>query len=725
MNNLKKLVGVFFCVALSMAFTYAQEMIQCENELNVYSPTEDVRFRCPPAEISYQIEDNEGQVVRRDTLKSAKTDWLNAGVLDNGFYLLKYTLTTNGKASQNTLAFAVIPEIDNQRNIENNPFGMMVFPHWNDPMELRAKDARYIKRLGLRWVRTHKLGWIFLQKDEASPIDWAAADAEVKNWEKYGLDIIATIGWPTPVWASSGNEVDGISREEQRSMLPSEQWHDAFMKFHTELAKRFSKNIGYYEIGNEVDAFEFWRGSPSNWEANDKKAIMADYLKLFEDISSAIRKEDPAAKIAPNTTGSAPEGHYYSPWLKTMYELGLGKTMNTFSTHYLADLKYIRQIMKQYGEKELPVILTEAGAVVKRVGNDNVYTREYFEEAMRRDMSQFVTQYFYGVQVICKFMLRPTPFWKDSPPYFCSLLATDFTMFPNYVAFATIIRFLKDSTPIRELNITDHSGDGWLQGFEFVRDGKTINAIWLNRAKKANVHFETAQNAIDVVDMMGRSKTLVPQDGKIEFTITTPVFIIGKLKDNPGEVLYPQPVLISTIDCSPANSGFENVTSTEMLSGWAIKKYPTYFASIADGGKDSAKALRADSVEKLSDWWPLRYSIRMSDIPALKQAQSITVSVDYDEKGQDIKGIGTTCAIAVTDQDGNRLRWKDNPDWGRGMYDWCSKHFEWKIDNLSQNKEQLVVEFYLGKATGTVWWDNIKITVSVYEDPRGGAANTN
>lgn len=74
----------------------------------------------------------------------------------------------------------------------------MVNPHTSYPFEQKVLDAEYAARIGVRYIRTHRLNWGRAQSGPDMPFNWNEADRELALYRQYGLRPVATIGWPVP-----------------------------------------------------------------------------------------------------------------------------------------------------------------------------------------------------------------------------------------------------------------------------------------------------------------------------------------------------------------------------------------------------------------------------------------------------------------------------------------------------------------------------------------------
>jgi Glycosyl hydrolase family 10 len=694
------------------------------NKLFIFAPGEKIVFHLSkkksPASVEIQIVDWNGKIYCKKSITALTKMDITLPALPNGYYELRYKPKNTTQPNWGKYSFAVIPFVDNRIAREKNPFGGMVIPHGTYSMKDRLLDARLMQRIGMRWVRTHRLNWSHIQKSQDSAYDWRHADAEVNIYRKYGIDIVATICWPTPGWASSGYGKK-LNRRQQSIMSPAKKHMAAMKKYCTAVATRYRGKIGYYEIGNEVDAFNFWLGSYEHFRSNDTCAINKDFYNLFIAAAVALKEGDPGVKVAPGTTGAIPEGATWKPWLKTMYKLGIAKEMNAFSTHYMADVDAIRAVMRKYG-KPVDIIFTEIGGFARNVGE----SRNVLEKMMLTTTAQYTIQYSKGGKAMCKFLLRDIPAMKDLQ-LLPGLLRKDFSIRPNFVAYATLVRMLVGSDPIKELNITSKVQQGWLQGFAFKKAGKILNVIWLNGTDESNVVLESPEKTLELIDIMGRSRKLLVKNGKISFKMRMPVYIIGKLNDDPGKIEYPKPKLIKTVKLKIPNAGFEIKAQQYKIPGWKVVineikgKYSSKkgFRVFADNkvSKSGQQSLCLDAKTK-TKWWGVLCRLPMDKIPEPKAGQYVEFIVNYDQKGKNIVGIGSGVTFGFRKKNMHRVTAKGG-NWERGNFDWTRRRLRKTFDNFHPETEVMTLEFYLGLSTGTVWFDNIEVEVKLWQKSLG------
>jgi len=698
------------------------QAIEPAESLAVFAPGEKAAFNIsvePP--FSCKALDFDGACVFES---KAGAKELEIPALANGYYEL--SVERDGKELAKK-PFAVIPLPDPKADRSRNQFGAMVIPHTRYPMADRERDAQFMNRIGVRWVRTHRLNWIHLQAGPDKPVDWKSADAEMEIYKRFNLDVVATTCWPMPQWASSGAKTK-LSPIQKSNMAPAPEFFPMLEGFCSALAARYKGRIAYYEIGNEVDASNFWQGSAEHSTAGDKEGVMKDYCEHFLRCAKALKKGDPDAIVAPNTTGAAPEGHSYKPWLETMYKYGIDQEMNAFSTHYMADLDAIREIMGKHGQGNLDIILTELGGFVKR--DDCKMSREDMEKVIKISYVHYAAQLNKGAKALCKFMLRELPGIKN--PDLGGMLEADFSLRPEFVAFATMIRMIGDAEPVKELNVTKLSDKGWLEAYSYLKGGKTLSLVILQDAAEGTAILDCpGETQVQVVDVMGRSFTAPVENSKLTLKMkgTRPLFVCAALKEQPGPVEHPKPVVVKELELPLENPSFESQESGR-IPGWSVfsdevgggsQKSMERFQAFIDisQGCGGAQSL-CFSATKQTEWYGVMCKLPLNMVPRPQTGQSLEIEISYDQKAKDVKGVGAGINIAFRKKDFSRI-WYACGNWDQGSFDWTHKSFKAKIQEIPAETEFITLEPTLGKSTGTVWYDNFKPTLRLWQT---GAAET-
>ena len=706
------------------------------NELSVFAPGETVVFQVgnkidPANAVEYTLSDFDGKNVASGKLEDNSA--LEFRDLPNGWYeLTARELDGSGTTLvERKRTFSVIPEVPQAvRDSATNQYGAMVNPHTFYPMEQRRLDAAFMHRIGVRYVRTHRLNWIHQQKGPDAPIDWTDADKQVELYRKYGLRQVATTGWPTPSWAS---DAAGTELPHKSNFVPKEEFMELHRKFYTEMARRYKGEVAYYEIGNESDASNFWMGRVEHARQGDDDAIFQDYVDYYIATARAIKAGDPDALIGPGTTGGVPEGHTYKPWMERFWSSPALEYTDIFCPHYSADLEKIRAVMRKHG-KEVPIVLTEIGGLVHTETYE--LTPEILRQIIKRTYAQFVPQINGGGKALCKFLLRRIPEVREG--WVSEMLDADYTQRPEYVAYATLIRLTGAGVFEKELNLTANADSGWVQAYRIKNGDEIVNVVMLNDTDTADVTLPSDAAELKIVDVMGRETIMPVKDGKlvVKMREDTPIFVIGEVAENPGPVRHPEPQLVETKVLNITNADFELAEVDGRIPGWStlvdevklsdrdIGRHS--FSVVLDSTEKASgeKSIRMES-EVQTKWYGILCKLPMAEIPVPKAGQYVVFKISYDQKAENVVGTGAGLTLAFRAADMRRVSFGGG-NWDKGSFDWTHKTWSSKpMPNFHRDTKMITLEFYLGVSTGKVWIDNVKVEVELWQKSNASAGYIN
>ena len=696
-------------------------------KLAVYAPAAEISFTVKnlTGDARYQVLNYEREVVEEATLGKEGALTLQQS-LPNGYYDLTLTVAgADGQPVQEfSYPFAVIPEFDASKiDWAKNQFGAMVQPHGNYSYEDRERDAKFMERIGMRFVRSARLSWDQVQMAPDQPYNFAHADWEIDMYHKHNLEVITNLGWTAmPSF---------YQPDEDSSYYPPEHIIEKLEAYLTEVGKRYRGKIKYYEIGNEVDAALFWKGRKEHYDAGDKDAIIADFAELYTRMAKAVRQGDPDAQCGPNTTGAAPDGTTYRQWLpKFLSNEAARNEMDFFSSHYMADLPEIQKVLAEYGKGDVDVIFTEIGgmAIVMR----KVPTWEEKCSNIRLSYIQYGAQLTHNGKALCKFLLRDIPNYP-AVGWIAGMLEDDFRIRPEYVGMGTMIRMLAGSDPAGELNVTKDADKGWLQGYAFDRNGERINMLILRDTPDANITLRSPEKELTITDAMGRESQAAVKDGTavIPMSAGNPIFVTGTIEQHEGAIEYPKPKVIfhEELDVNGTfeltDTGKNDIPKWKFVTDTGASEIPEGVKAYVDtttGYNDNQSA--CISVENNKGWYALMFELPLDRIPRLKAGQFIEIKVSYYRKGENVAGTGTTMAVSIRDENFKRLSYSDTRyTWG--TFDWEKVEELQVINSLPKECKYITVEFFHGMATGKLWFDDIKIDVTVSEKSGAEAAYVN
>jgi len=705
--------------------------ITLDNELKIYEPGQSVNLelgnlKAPDNTLSVAIKDYLGDTVKQENLRGrGKLTFLPPR---NGYFAITVNESdaTGKVVATQTQTLAVIPPVPaGVRQSADNQFGAMVNPHTHYPMDQKTMDAKFMSRIGVAFVRTHRLNWVHAQKSPDAPIDWTMLDEEVALYQKYGIKIVATTGWPTPLWAADAKE-STISGK--TNTVPKPEYMELHRKFYTELAKRYRGKIAYYEIGNEVDASNYWLGKFEHAKQGDDQGILQDYIDYYTATAKAVKAGDPDAKVGPGTTGAMPEGHTYKPWMEKFWSSPAIEYTDIFCTHYSSDLKKVQSAMRQYG-KTVPVVMTEIGGLVHTETYET--TPETLRKVAKLTYVQFTAQLNDGGLALCKFLLRRIPEVKEG--WISEMLDADYGIRPEFVAYATLIRLTGDGKFVKELNITGNVDSGWLQGYQVRKaDGQIINIIMLNDSPRGKAKLKTDAKELILTDEMGNSETVTPVNGAVELAMQEdlPIFITGDITENPGPVKHPEPQLVSTKKLTLVNGDFEAAKVNGAVPGWGTvtdemssgnSGEKSFTVDLDNQIKAQGKASIRLAADRQTKWYGILCQLPMNEIPNPRPGEYVIFKVTYQQKGENIVGTGAGLTLGFRADDMRRVSFGGG-NWDKGTFDWQTKTFVTKpYTSFHKDCKKITLEFYLGVATGKVWIDDVSVEVELWRKSNADA----
>ena len=135
---------------------------------------------------------------------------------------------------------------------------------------------------------------------------WASLDAAVSATKASGSQVLLVLG-PTPAWAASAQNKKYDIKGPGSSSPPAKT--SDFTKYVNAVTNRYKGRIEAYQIWNEANLLNFWRGTP---------AQMAD---LTQAAYKVIRKNDPNAKVVAASTTIRKADDYQKFFPKYLSEL--------------------------------------------------------------------------------------------------------------------------------------------------------------------------------------------------------------------------------------------------------------------------------------------------------------------------------------------------------------------------------------------------------------------
>ncbi|NMA45771.1 MAG: hypothetical protein GX945_04345 [Lentisphaerae bacterium] len=202
-------------------------------------------------------------------------------------------------------------------------------------------DPNYMAPLaaaGIRWVRMGNFSWSACEGN-AGQRDFSAADAALAAAEKEGMAVIATFSG-TPAWAGMDGSRTAVPKDWQ-------QWREHV----AQTVASFRERVHVWEIWNEPDIRQFWKGS------------VEDYVQLLRVAYQAAKEADPACLVMSAGLDGMGESYFVR-----MLALGAADAFDLVGFHPYANhvggaehrLRMMQRIMAYHGINR-PMWITEVG----------------------------------------------------------------------------------------------------------------------------------------------------------------------------------------------------------------------------------------------------------------------------------------------------------------------------------------------------------------------------
>ncbi|MFI9639915.1 hypothetical protein ACIG87_07580 [Micromonospora sp. NPDC051925] len=168
-----------------------------------------------------------------------------------------------------------------------NPFGA----HWD--WSRHDQFVPYLEKLSGS-TTYHELSWCDIEKTQGSP-DFSAVDQIAERSRKLGITLHLKIRTGV-CWATGGTaQFTRGQANKTESAMPTDL--ATYQNFVRDLVKRYAPyGVHEYAIENEVNAQQYWAGSPE------------DYRRLVTAAAEAIRSADPKAKVVDSGMSSVAYG---------------------------------------------------------------------------------------------------------------------------------------------------------------------------------------------------------------------------------------------------------------------------------------------------------------------------------------------------------------------------------------------------------------------------------
>lgn len=222
---------------------------------------------------------------------------------------------------------------------EASPYGICAHVSRHGDHELAAEEFKLMRQAGIRWARTD-FDWTTVQSNQDGPWDFSMFDETVDLAGKTGVKILPILAYDVP-WAS-----------------PAYEHMDQWLEYVRKTVTRYRDRLRCWEIWNEPDLEQFWRGTPDP----------AQYAAFLKATYREIKRIDPSLTVLLGGVSGIPY-----EYIEGVYKAGGGDAFDVMAVHpyrypetpearsLREDLARLRTLMAQYGDANKPVWITEIG----------------------------------------------------------------------------------------------------------------------------------------------------------------------------------------------------------------------------------------------------------------------------------------------------------------------------------------------------------------------------
>lgn len=599
-------------------------------------------------------------------------------------------------------ALAVAP--DNTRfSTPESPFGCNV--HLTRiPYQEAVREIEIARRVGFGWLRGVTFDWADLRERKDADLRFRQFAPLNEFLRKSGIGVLGTIHYVARYASGAPAE----SEAEVWSRVAPTDWADL-----TEIAARYAKELDFvthWEIMNEPDAELFWRGSWKNYLANDDRAIIRDAVAYHAAARAGIKASNPEAKILyMGVTSAAPKGATYQPFLQETLNAGIAANFDIMNIHYIADIAEIRKLLAPCGAAERPIWITEIGTHSAGGSSERLQ--------LIRDLTTQLEQLACGAAKVFKYDLRNDGVTSHHEHNF-GLIRRDFSPKPNFVALATMAGLLHDMKSAAVLNLVHAPDAGYCKGFAFdsASHGR-VNAIVLCDAPRAVVTLNTPDEQVTVTDVMGVSRQLKAENGRIKLEMDDlPLFVSGRITEEAGKPVYPGDVTVRVYPMTPrpllTNGSFEaGAAHWQNLLGDA-GKVGISTDRPADGKQSLVLKIPAPGASQFVGIGQ-KVDLVQSIGPLAKNEYAVFKLTGLLRR-ENLVGRGVSLGVAFLDSSGQRFAWRESP-YRAGSHDWRPVEV---TGTIPESTAALRISCDIApKTTGAVALDQLSLSIEIRRKP--------
>ncbi|MFD0681336.1 MULTISPECIES: golvesin C-terminal-like domain-containing protein [unclassified Paenibacillus] len=421
----------------------------------------------------------------------------------------------------------------------------------------------------------------------------------------------------------------------------------AFAEYGKQVLGRYPQ-IGQVEIWNEPDIPSFGKGLTTEAEKADF------YFNLLKTSYEQLHPAFPNVKITGFVFGELGSDSF----LEALYQKGALNYMDEYSFHsytrnpeeIVKDINRHKRIMKAYNNNQtIPMNLSETG-----------FTNFNFDEIVQANYTvrRIVTALANDIQKINIYNLQnKTTVPNEFEGTFGLIRNPDdvlgaYVPKPSFAAYAAMTRLLSGA----QFQQTEEISPGLVYVHKFSKGNEDMRVMYSPVGAELKLH---TTSGIEVTDMMGNSRILMPVNGAVQVQLTKdPVYVKGAL--SAIEDIIPKPTgPIALYHGYTVNGGYTEVNGT---LGTATNKWVT--SSVSKGYDGGGSRAITDPTGASAKWTPTinvpgRYRVTVYVPGNSSSPANTTRSASYSIY---LNGIKTD--LKTVNQSDNQGKWVE-----LGLYD--------------------------------------------------------
>lgn len=377
------------------------------------------------------------------------------------------------------------------------------------------KEASFLEKAGITGLR-NCFAWSIIEPEKGS-FDWKLYDRIVDIAQEHGIEMLALIA-RAPAWASG-------KTSEHFHVPPPKDVKD-YANYTKHLVNHFKDRIKYWEIWNEPNGKSFWPPRP---DANE-------YVKLLKAGYEAAREADPNCRILLGGIACHKDSRIDWGFLEGVYENGGGEYFDIMNVHpysgpnppevnFFSEIQKLKVLMDKYGGQK-PIWITEIGCPLHpRFAPDEDMQAAYLVRTyiLALSVREIERVYWYD--------FRDDGLDRNEREDNFGLVDYYYKPKLSYKAHGTMTNVLQGLEYKTKLKMKEG-----IEGYVFSGEKRSIVVLW-SVLGKLNLRIETGPVEMQLIDLEGEKKKLVPKEDEIALELTEKPFYIESETAKTSELL--------------------------------------------------------------------------------------------------------------------------------------------------------------------------------------------